>query len=240
MKSLVSWTIHHTPAMNVFMVAILVVGMLSGFMLRREEFPRFELEIILVTVPYPGASPEEVEQGICQKVEEAVRSVDGVKKVTSVAQEGSGSVVIEVKTDVPSVQRVLAEVESEIDRIPSFPDLSEEPEIRQLTIRNPAIRVGIVCTANDAADAEFQLREVTESVRDDLLTIPQVSVANIQGERNYQIDVEIPEATLRQYGLTLEDVAMQIRRRNLELPGGNIRDDTQEYLLRGKKQAADG
>ena len=240
MKSLISWTIHRTPAMNVFMVAILVVGLISGFLLRREEFPRFELEIILVTVPYPGASPEEVEQGICQKVEEAVRSVDGVKKITSIAQEGSGSVVIEVKTDVPSVQKVLAEVESEIDRIPSFPDLSEEPEIRQLTIRNPAIRVGIVCTANDAADAERRLRDVTEKVRDDILTIPEISVANIQGERNYQIDVEIPEATLRQYGLTLDEVAQRIRIRNLELPGGNIRDDSQEFLLRGKNKRLTG
>ena len=240
MKSVIAWAIHRTPAMNVFMAAILIVGLFSGYMLRREEFPRFELEIILVTVPYPGASPEEVEQGICQKVEEAVRSVDGIKKITSIALEGSGSIVIEVKTDVPSVQKVLAEVESEIDRIPSFPDLTEEPEIRQLTIRNPAIRVGVVCSANDAANAERRLRDATEKVRDDLLTIPEISVANIQGERNYQIDVEIPEATLRQYGLTLTEVAQRIRFRNLELPGGNIRDDSQEYLLRGKNKRLTG
>ncbi|MEZ6059273.1 MAG: efflux RND transporter permease subunit [Planctomycetaceae bacterium] len=236
MKRVVAWAISQTPAMNTVMVAILVVGLFSGFTLRREEFPQFDLEMILVTVPYPGASPEEVENGICQKIEEAVRSVDGIKKVTSVAAEGAGNIVIEVKTDVPSVQKVLNEVQSEIDRIPSFPDLSEQPEVQQVTFRNTAIRVGVIQENSQAPDSELKLREVTERVRDDLLQIPQVSVAEIAGERKYQIDVEIPEKTLREYGLTLTDVARRIRMRNLELPGGNIRDRGETYLLRGKNK----
>ena len=84
MKSVVKWAIEHTPTMNTIMVVILLVGVFSGWMLRREEFPQFDLELILVSVPYPGASPEEVETGICQKIEESIRSVDGIKKVTSV------------------------------------------------------------------------------------------------------------------------------------------------------------
>ena len=240
MKSVIAWAIRQTPAMNTIMVGILVVGCLAGLSLRREEFPQFELELILVAVPYPGASPEEVESGICQKIEEAVRSVDGIKKVTSVAGEGAGNIVIEVKTDVPSVQKVLNEVQSEIDRIPSFPDLAEEPEIQQVTIRNPAITVGIVSTGSDANDSELRLREITERVREDLLLIPQISVADIIGERSYQIDVEIPERTLREYGLTLNDVSQRIRRRNLELPGGNIKDRGETYLLRGKNKRTVG
>lgn len=240
MKSVVAWAIRQTPAMNTVMVCILLVGVFAGFMLRREEFPRFELEIILVTVPYPGASPEEVEQGICQKIEEAVRSIDGVKKVTSVAQESAGNVIIEVKTDVPSVQKVLNEVESEINRIPSFPDLSEEPEIQQLTMRDPAITVGVVSVGDDSIGSERRLRDMTEQIRDELLVIPQVSVAEIQGERDYQIDVEISESTLREYDLTLADVARRIRLQNLEMPGGNIRDRSQVYLLRGKHKRLTG
>lgn len=240
MKSLIAWAIRQTPAMNTLMVGILAVGLMAGWQLRREEFPQFELEMILVKVPYPGASPEEVESGICQKIEEAIRSVDGLKKVTSVAIEGMGNVVIEVQTDVPSVQKVLNEIESEINRIPSFPDLAEEPEIQQVSIRNPAITVGIINHHTAAADAELQLRDVTEQVRDDLLQIPQISVAEIEGERDYQIDVEIPEKTLREYGLTLTDVARRIRARNLELPGGNIKDRGETYLLRGKNKGTVG
>lgn len=240
MKSMIAWAIRQSPAMNTLMVGLLVVGIFAGGRLRREEFPQFELEIILVAVPYPGASPEEVESGICQKIEEAVRSVDGIKKVTSVAGEGAANVVIEVKSDVPSVQKVLNEIKSEIDRIPSLPDLAEEPKVQQVTIRNPAITVGVISTNSEAADAELQLREITERVRDDLLLIPQISVADISGERSYQIDVEIPERTLREYGLTLTEVGRRIRARNLELPGGNIKDKGETYLLRGKNKRTVG
>jgi hydrophobic/amphiphilic exporter-1 (mainly G- bacteria), HAE1 family len=239
-KRLITWAITQSPAMNTLLVAVLVVGLFAATQLRREEFPQFELEMILVTVPYPGASPEEVETGICQKVEEAVRSVDGVKKVTSIAGEGAGNIVIEVKTDVPSVQKVLNEIQSEIDRIPSFPDLAEEPEVQQVTLRNTAITVGILCANSDAADADLRLRAITERVRDDLLQIPQISVTEIDNERKYQIDVEIPERTLREFGLTLTDVARRVRLRNLEMPGGNIRDRGETYLLRGKDKRFSG
>ncbi len=234
MKSLVRWAVEHSAAMNTLMISVILVGALSATMLRREEFPRFELEIILVTVPYPGASPDEVEQGICQKVEEAVRSVDGIKKVTSVAMEGSGSVILECESDGPDVQKILGEVESEIDRIPSFPILAEEPEVRQLTMRNRAIALGVISTQNAASDSDLRLRELTEQVRDDLLLIPEISVAELQATPNYQIDIEISQATLKQYGLTLQEVANRVRARNLELPGGNLRGQGQEYLLRGK------
>ena len=240
MKSLIRWAIRQTPAMNTLMIAILVVGVVSGFMLRREAFPQFDLEMILVAVPYPGASPEEVESSICQKIEAAIRSVDGIKKITSVAAEGSGSVVIEVQTDVPSVQKVLNEIQSEIDRIPSFPDLAEEPEVQQVTFRVPAITVGIVADESADDEVELELREITEQVRDELLLSKEISVAEIVGERQYQIDVEIQEKTLRRYGLTLNEVARRIRLRNLELPGGNIRSRGETYLLRGKAKRLRG
>ena len=89
MRRIISWTVENMPAMNTLVAAILLVGVMSFAGMRREVFPEFELEIILVSVPYPGATPEEVEEGICQKVEEACRSVTGIKKLTSVAQEGS-------------------------------------------------------------------------------------------------------------------------------------------------------
>jgi len=240
MKSVIRWAIQNTPAMNAMVVSVVVVGLLATHFLRREDFPRFELEIILVQVPYPGASPDEVESGICQKIEEAVRPIDGIKKVTSVAKEGSGSVIVELNADVPDVQKVLDEVQSEVDRISTFPLLAEKPEIQQLTIRNPAIKVGVVANSSAMPDAQLQLRAVAEQVRDDLLLIPEISVANIQGERDYQIDVEISETTLRKYGLSLQEVARRLRRQNLELPGGKIRGTSQVLLLRAKNKRLHG
>ncbi|MEK6239572.1 MAG: efflux RND transporter permease subunit, partial [Planctomycetales bacterium] len=203
MKQVIRWAVVNPPAMNVMMLGVLVFGALSMYWLKREEFPNFELEIILVAVPYPGASPEEVEAGICQKIEEAVRSIEGIKKQTSIAKEGAGNVILELEADVQDVQKILNEVRSEIDRIPSFPDLAEDPEVKQITMRRPAIQVSVVGSGDDDPNWEWKLREVAEDVRDELLHLPSVTKADLVGARDYQIDVEISEATLRRYGLTL-------------------------------------
>ena len=202
MKSIVRWAVKNAPAMNTVMVGILVLGAVSMTMLKREVFPQFELEIILISVVYPGASPSEVEEGICQKIEEAVRSIDGIKKQTSVAQEGAGFVILELETYV-DVQKTLNDIRGEIDRIPSFPELAEDPETEQITFREAAILVGVIGPDEEGVAAELQLRQVTESIRDQLLSLPSVSQANIIGARPYQIDVEIAEDRLREYGLSL-------------------------------------
>ena len=238
MKSIIAWTVRNTPAMNVLLVAIMVVGWLSFSSMRREVFPEFELEIALVTVPYPGATPEEVEEGICQKIEEACRSVVGIKKSTSVAREGMGFCIFEMNDTVDDPQRVVGEIRSEVERIPSFPELAEDPKVEQVTLRSPAIKVGVLAppSADGGERSELELREVTERVRDDLLALPAVSAVNISGGKDYEITVEISEETLRKYGLSLKAVADIIRRENLELPGGTIRSEGGEVLLRGKNK----
>ena len=236
MKAIVAWAIRNTPAMNTLLVGILVVGLASLFGLRREVFPEFDLEYIVVTVPYPGAAPSEVEEGICQKVEEAVRSIDGIKKIESTAAEGSGMVLIELYANTPNVQKILSEVRSEVDRIPSFPELAEEPIVEQVTLRKSAIRVGLLGPDDDSPEAELKLRNQAEKIRDELLLLPGVSQVKLLGVRDYQIDIEISEDTLRKYGLSLQDVAALVRRQNIELPGGTMRTESQEVLLRGKSK----
>ncbi len=235
MRTIVNWTVRNMPAMNTLVVAILLVGAMAFASMRREVFPEFELEIVLVTVPYPGATPEEVEEGICQKVEEACRSVSGIKKLTSVAQEGAGFCVFELQESVKDVQKVLGEIRSEVERIPSMPELAEDPKVEQVTLRTPAIKVGVL--APDGREvSEWELRDVAEGIRDDLLALPAVSAANLIGAKDYEIDIEISEDTLRKYGLTLATVADIVRRENLELPGGTIRSESGEILLRGKNK----
>lgn len=240
MKRIIAWAIASSPGMNVIMVAAMVLGAACLYNMRREVFPEFELEVVMVTVPYPGATPEDVETGICQKIEEPVRSLEGIKKVTSIALEGFGYVLIELRSDVKDVQKVLNEVDREVSRISNFPDLAEDPEIQQITFRDAAIRVGIIGPDSRDEQAEVQLRGVAEDVRDGLLQLPAVSAAEVMGGRDFQIDVEISEATLRQYGLSLEAVARRIRDRNVELPGGQLRAEGQEVLLRAKNKGRIG
>ncbi len=240
MKAVIRWAISNSPAMNTIMVVFLFVGAASMYFLRREEFPEFELEIILISVPYPGASPEEVASGICQKIEESVRSIDGIKKQTTVAKEGSGSVILELEANIRDVQKILNEVRSEVDRIPSFPELSEDAEIQQITMRRAAIKVGITGPELMSAESELELRAVCEQVRDEILQLPSVSQASIEGARPYQIDIEIPEETLRKYGLTLRQVAQIVRRENIEMPGGDLKTQAANVLLRGKNKRLTG
>ncbi len=240
MKRFIGWAIKNSPGMNVLMLALMLVGGLSLWKMRREVFPEFELEVVMVTVPYPGATPQDTEEAICQKIEEAIRAIDGIKKVTSIAQEGSGYVLAELRSDVKDVQKVMSEIDREVNRIPSFPALAEDPQIQQITFREAAIRIGVIGPNDRSREAELRLREVAEDVRDDVLQIGAVSSASIMGTRDYQIDVEIPEATLRSYGLSLGQVASILRARNIELPGGQLKSDGQEVLLRAKNKGRIG
>jgi multidrug efflux pump subunit AcrB len=240
MKRAVAWAISNAPGMNVLMIALMVIGGLSLYQMRREVFPEFELEVVMVTVTYPGATPKDCEEAICQKVEESIRSISGIKKVTSIAREGAGYVLAELRSDVQNVQKVMSEIDREVNRIPSFPVLAEDPQVTQITFRDAAVRVGIIGPPDRSEEAELQLREVAEDVREDILMLPTVSASEIMGTRNYQIDVEIPEATLRSHDLTLEQVANIIRARNIELPGGQLKAEGQEILLRAKNKGRVG
>ena len=242
MKKVITWAIDNSPGMNVLLLGFMFLGGLAMWTLRRETFPAFELEVVMATVFYPGATPEDVEEGICQKIEESVRAIDGIKQVTSIAQEGAGYVLMELRSDVRDVQKVLSEIDREVSRISTFPDRAEDAQVSQITFRSPAIRVGIIGPASDPEDVEgeLRLREVVERTRDELLQLPSISSATVMGGRPYQIDVEIPEATLRSYGLSLEQVANIIRARNVELPGGNLKSEGQDVLLRAKNKGRVG
>lgn len=240
MKGILRWSIRNAPAMNTLLIGLLVVGTVSLLRMRREVFPEFNLDMILISVPYPGASPTEVEEGICQKIEEAVRAVAGIKKIYSVARESGGAVILELFSDVTDPQRVLDEARSEVDRIPSFPELAENPEVKLITLRRGAISIGVIGPESDDPRAERALRELAEQVRDELIALPNVNQADLMGVRSYEISVEISEKTLREYGLTLQKVAQVIRQENIEVPGGTLRAHSQEVLLRGKNKGLTG
>lgn len=258
MKRVIAWAIKNSPAMNTLLVASMLVGAISMVIMRREVFPNFALDILLISVPFPGATPDEVEEGICQKIESAVYNVDGVKKTTAVARENFGYVILELDSNVTDVQRVLNDVRSQVDQISTFPPRAEDPEVKQIIFRAPAITVGIlgpeITEDMDPLEAELQLRELAEEIRKDILELrpvppanplrrmfsflyqpkgPAVSGADIVAEKPYEIAVEIPEDTLRQFGLSLETAAQILRSQNIEVPGGKMETASQELLLRG-------
>jgi len=236
MRSIVAWAIRNSPSMNTLMIAALAVGVASMLMLQRERYPEFRPDEVVVRVIYPGASPTETEEGICLKVEEAIRSIVGVGKLTSRATEGRGTVTAELEPDVDQPQRVVNEIRAAIDSIPSFPEEAERPEVRLRVRFQSVISVAILAPdsldpTNDPVD-ERQFRDLAETIHDELLELPEVSHIELWQAKPYQIDVEVSEETLQEYGLTHDDVAVALRQSNLDLPAGQIKSAPDEILIR--------
>ena len=184
MRSVFQWAVSNIPAMNLIMIAVFLMGFWGLRSLNRETFPNFDIDMISVSVMYPGATPEEVEEAICQKIEEEVRDIVGIKKVTSTASENVGTVSIELESNVDDQNRVLNEVDSAVGRISTFPELCERPDVRLLQIEETIIRVGILGPPDWSTDAQLKLRDVAEEVRNEILQLPNISRVDIVGSKS--------------------------------------------------------
>jgi len=217
---------NNSVAANLLMFALIAGGLFFGTRVKQEVFPAFELDLISVTVPYPGASPAEVEQGIVLAIEEAVRGVDGVKKISSTAAEGACNVQVELITGADP-ERVLADVKTAVDRITSFPEDAERPLVNQVAIQR---RVISLLVYGDAAEPVLQ--SLAERARDDLLQDEHITTIELVGVRPLEVSIEVPQANLRAYGLTLPQVAQAVRAASVEIPGGGVKTAGGEILVR--------
>jgi multidrug efflux pump subunit AcrB/outer membrane protein TolC len=225
-KGSISWMAQNPVAANLLMILLVVGGLLMSMRLRKEVFPQISIDQISVSVAYPGASPAEVEQGIILAVEESVRSLEGVKEVRSMAAEGMASVIIELEVNSDR-DRALSDVKNAVDQITSLPLEAEAPQVRLPELKADAISLVLY-----GQQDEKVMHQVGEQVRDQLLQLPEVTQVEVEGVRPLEISIEVPQATLRSYGLTLEQIAVQIRKTALELPGGGIKTKDGEILLR--------
>ncbi len=225
-KGPISWMARNPVAANLLMVSLVIGGLLISTKMKKEVFPVLELDQVNITMSYPGASPEEIERGILLVIEENVRSLDGVKEVRSTATEGAGNVAVVLETGV-NKNKALTDIKNAVDRIATFPEEAEKPQVSLPELRREAINLAIYGDLDDKS-----LRELGETVRDELLQQDGVNIVELGGVRSLEIGVEIPQNTLRRYGLTLKDVSAQIRQTALESPGGGIKTRDGEVLLR--------
>ena len=231
---IIGWFAHNHVAANLLMFFIIAMGLYGAFNITVETFPKFEFDNIEVQVPYRGAAPAEVEEGVVVKIEEAIQDIEGIKQVFGYAREGSGRVSIEVRDGVDA-GAVLDEVKLAIDSISTFPVETERPIISKAKFRREAITVQVSGDMD-----ERDMKNLAERIRDEITALDEVSYAEVRGSRPFEISVHIPEVTLRQYGLTLDQVALAIRAWSVDLPGGSIRSDGGDIRLRTKGQAYTG
>ena len=222
----IAWMAQNPVTANLLMFVLVVGGLLGAFRVKQEVFPEFDLDMVVVQVPYPGASPTEVEQGITLAVEEAVRGLEGVKRVTSTSSEGVGTVTAELLLDAEP-DKVLNDAKSAVDRIQTFPEDAERPTVALATRRREVITLIL---SGDLPLAT--LHGLAERTRGELLGHPDITQVEIAGVPPVEISVEVPREKLEAYGLTLDDVAGAIRLSSLELPGGGIDTSGGEVLVR--------
>lgn len=201
----------------------------------KEVYPELSLGVITVSVTYPGGDPEEIEEGICLKLEEAISTIEGINQYTTTASENNGSARIEVKNGY-AVDRVLDTVRIEIESITTFPAGVEKPVIREFLFKEPVLHLAL---SGDMS--ERRLKEWAEELKNEIRHLPAVSQVEIFGTRDYEIDIEVSEQRLREYGLTFDAVVDAVNRSSLNLSGGTIRTRGEEIRIRtmGRKYTGD-
>ncbi|MAQ70563.1 MAG: heavy metal resistance protein CzcA [Alphaproteobacteria bacterium] len=226
-RGLVTWFQGNHAAANILMLFFLIAGLASLTQMVRETFPTIDPKIISVTVPYPGATPSDVESGITRRVEEAVIGVQGVKRVESNAQEGIGIITIEIE-DFVNGEEVLNDVETEIDSLQDFPpENAEEVNIVRVKPRSSVLTLVVY------GDAErVSLREWAETIEDQLIGLPNISLVELAGTRDREISIEISETKLRQYNLNLGQIADIIGQHSIDLPAGTLQTESGDFLIR--------
>ncbi|MAE67970.1 MAG: cobalt-zinc-cadmium resistance protein [Phycisphaeraceae bacterium] len=223
----IGWMVHNRVTPNLVMLLLLIGGGVVYFVsIRKEVFPEFSMDTVTVRVPYPGASPEEVEQGVVLAVEDGLRGLDGIKKVSATASEGIGTIAAELMQGADH-QKAYQDVQQEVDRITTFPDDAEEPVISMSVHRRRVLEIQLYGEVG-----EWALREAAEQVRDRLLQAPGLTQIDLRGARDYEVLVEVPQENLRAHGLTLADVSARLRGASVEVPAGSIDTSGGEVLVR--------
>ncbi len=233
-KGIIAWFAYNHVAANLLMIFILVAGFFSYQNLNKKMFPEFEVNSIQITVPYLGASPEEVELGVILKIEEALEDIEGIKKTTSSALESVGRVIIELQSGY-SMSEKLDEVQMQIEAVTTFPEQTEKPIISKQELQSQVMWLSV------SGSMDRRARQVlAQDIRDEIIVLPSVNLADIVGNRDYEISIEVSEEKLQKYQLTFDAVALAIKRSSIDLPGGTIRTQGGDISLRTTGQVYTG
>jgi len=225
-SGMIAWMVQNRVTPNLLMIVFLLGGFLVSLSIKQEVFPEFDLDMVSVSVSYPGASPEEVEQSIVLALEQAVQGVEGIDEMTATASEGGASLRADL-VEGADAQKVLADIEQAVDRIDTFPADAEDPRIVLASRKRQVLRLNIFGDVE-----EWELRKVVEQVKDQLLLSKGISQVEISGSRDYELAVEISLETLRRYNLTIDQVARVLKEKAIDVPGGKIETRGGEILLR--------
>ncbi|MDM8537313.1 efflux RND transporter permease subunit [Desulfobacterales bacterium HSG17] len=223
---MISFFAKHPTASNLFMIIFVVMGIMSISSLRRETFPDFSSNEVEIRVIYPGASAEDVEQAVCQRIEDALDQVNYVEEIRSEAREGIGIVVVEMQ-EQGHFKAFIDDVKTEIDAIDNLPAQAELPIVKELGRIDKVISIAVTGPMSST-----DLKTYCENLKDRLKAEAGISLVTIHGFSDRQIRIQISAQTLMQYGLSMSDIADVISMQSLDMPLGTIKTREQELLIR--------
>ncbi|MBN1543131.1 efflux RND transporter permease subunit, partial [candidate division KSB1 bacterium] len=226
MTRLVAFFVRNKVWTNVMMFSVFGFGLIALSQMRYSFFPEIKPSLLTIQVVFPGASPEEVEEGVVVKIEEEIDGISGIERVTSVSRENLGSVTIEI-TKNANMEKVLSDVRNAVDRIGSFPIGIEKPVIFEQQFRTRSLSVVLY----GAADL-YNLKHIADNLREDLIATPEISQVSIAGLPNLEFSIEVSESDLRKYRLTFDEIAGAVASANINLSGGKLETAAEEILIR--------
>ena len=232
MKKIITYFIKYPVAVNVIIIAFLLFGVLGYFSMKSSFFPLVDSQLIRITLAYPGASPAEMEEGVVLKIEDNLKGIVGVERVTSVSRENSASVNVEVEKG-KNIDVVLSDVKNAVDRVPSFPSGMEPPVIAKVE----SIRPTISFTVSGENVSLKSLKQYARNVENDIRGIEGISQVEISGFPDEEIEIAVRENDLRAYNLSFTEVATAIRNSNILITGGNIKTADEDYLIRASNRS---
>jgi len=233
-NGIIAWFARNHVAANLLMFLMIAGGLVALPSIQQKSFPDINIDVVTVSVPYLGAAPEEVEEGVCIRVEEAIQGINGIERISSTAAEGACSIGAELIAGY-EVERALSEIKNAVDAIDTFPEEAEKPIVSHFVMRRNAIQIALSGDVD-----ERTLKTYGQRIRDDIAALPGVTQVDLSNARNYEISIEVAEETLRRHRLTFEQVLEAVRKSSLDMPGGSIKTRRGEILLRTKGQAYTG
>ena len=230
MERIIRWFVKNKVVANLLMMLIIITGATTIPMLKMEVFPEIDLNIINVSTVYPGATPSDIEEAICIKIEERLQGLEGVKRITSTSSENVGSVRIELLQG-ENINDMLDRVKAEVDAIDSFPENVEKPICKKIVGSNPVISVAVHGDLDDNI-----LNKLTEDIKDEIDALPEITFSTIVADLETEIAIDIDEASLRKYDLSFQQIAQSIQQWSINMPSGSIKTSDGEILIRSNSQ----
>jgi len=222
------FSVKNSLFVNMVSVFFVLVGVLAVFNLNKEVFPNIPFDLVQVSVPYPGATAEDVEKLITTPIEKELKEVDDVKEIRSVSSDNISTIYIKMDPDAPDKSKIVNDVQRSVDKVKDLPLDSEDPIVQEINMRQvPVIEIALSGDVD-----EFKLQQYAESLENLVLNIPEVARVQRNGWRDREIWIEVDPAKLREYYISLEEIMSALRARNLSLPAGTMRGIDTEYIVR--------